>query len=309
MSRNKNKHADKIVNPVAVAPTPQEENYMRSPSIIVWLLSTLLFCLFTGTIAPLYISLGNGKQAASTDTLHKILGVIGICAYLIVPVYLTVFNNPEEDEKPNKRSGSSGKSSILLDGQGLIASIINTALSVIIGLPVMALTFFKPVLRALILLTSFSYLGLPGGESRLFVIIVMSDILLFYINMIFPKWGINPAEIAAVAFRIKKRPLLLNIGTVFYIFYTALIYFFISSIGYNKEPWHHYVKGEREVLLIGSWVMATIFTRLPFIINAIDGIDIIGYLKKMPGRYLIFQIAILVISFIAYMWPYFMGWR
>ena len=214
---------------------------------------------------------------------------------------------PAEEEKPYERNRSSETGSIFNDGQGIISWFINKVLLFIIGGPIMVFTLFKPVFRALILLTSFSYLGLPGGESRLFVILVMSDILLYYINMIFPKWGLNPAQITAVFFRIKQKPLLLRICTLFYIFYTAVIYFFISGIGYDIEPGHHYVKGEREILLIFSWVLATIFTRLPFIINAFEGINITDYFKKMPWRHIVFQIIILAISFIAYMWRFWFG--
>ncbi len=307
MSRNKKKHADKIESPVAALPVAEEKNIIQSPSIIVWLLSTVLFCLFSSTIAPLFISLDKGTNAPPTDTMHQILGIIGICTYFIVPVYTTIYDMPAEDEKPYKRNRSSGTGSIFDDGQGIISWFINRVLLFIIGGPIMVFTFFKPVFRALILLTSFSYLGLPGGESRLFVIIVMSDIFLYYINMIFPKWGLNPAQIAAAFFRIKQKPLLLRICTVFYIFYTAVIYFFISGIGYNIEPGHHYLKGEREILLIFSWALATIFTRLPFIINAFEGINITDYLKQMPWKNIVFQIIILAISFIAYMWRFWFG--
>jgi multisubunit Na+/H+ antiporter MnhG subunit len=307
MSRNKKKHPDNVESFTTISPKLDENTYIKSPSILVWVLSTILFCFFSSTIAPLYISFDKVTETAPVDTIHKVLGIIGICSFLIVPVYLTIFKEPYEDEKADKKSTSWGTRFTLIEGQGLIASIINTAIAAVIGLPIIALTFFKPIFRALILLISFSYLGLPGGESRLFVIIVMSDILLWYINMIFPKWGFNPAEIAAVVFRVKKRPVLLNICTLFYIFYTALIYYFLSSMGYNSEPGYQDIKGEREILLVASWIFATIYIRLPFILNALEALDIIGYLKKIPGRYIFFHVIILAISFIAYMWPYFMG--
>ena len=307
MSRNKKKHPDNIESSPVSAAILEENVIIQSPSIMVWLLSTVLFCLFSSIIAPLFISLDKVTNVPPTDVMHQILGVIGICTYFIVPVYTTIYDLPVEDEKPYKRNRSSGTGSIFNDGQGLISWFINSVLLFIIGGPIMIFSFFKPVFRAFILLTSFSYLGLPGGESRLFVIIVMSDILLYYINMIFPKWGFNPAKIAAVFLRIKQKPLLLKICTVFYIFYTAVIYFFISGIGYYIEPGHHYVTGEREILLLFSWALATIFTRLPFIINGFEGINITGYFKKMPWKNIVFQIIVLAVSFIAYMWRFWFG--
>lgn len=99
---------------------------------------------------------------------------------------------------------------------------------------------------------------------------------------------------------------MVHAGGLFFMFYTALVYSFWCSLGYYNEPGHQTVKGEREVLLLFTWLTASVYIRAPFIS---DDIDALAALKKIPGRALVLHIIVLLISFAGYMWPYFFNHR
>ena len=270
---------------------------MNTHLMIAWLLSSLLFFLFSRTIVPFFWDEDFQSQNLNIGTIHTVLGIIGIFTYFIEPIISVLYRPKDDNEQSNKKTS--------LREQNLFPAIINNVLFMILLLPMGVISFLRPVFRALILYTSFSFLNLPGGESPLFVTIVGGDILLYYLNNLFPSWKLSPANFVISYFKITQRPVLLKISVLFFILFTAIVYSFWLKVGYYSEPGHKALKGEREILLLFSWFFATIYIRMPFIP---DDLDIIALLKKMPAKMLLFQIITLVISFAGYMWDYFTSW-
>lgn len=297
------KHPHKHNHPAAARPVDMpvnvkepEDNYINTPPVWAWLLTTLLFMLLSG-MAPVFWSASFTNSQPSYDTQHIILGVTGIFAFLIEPLVLKIYEQPETTKRDNRKTVNGRPGSLL--------SLVNWALLLLLAGPAAVLNIIRPVLRALLLYTCFIYLNLGGGESRLFVTVVMLDIVLYYCGMFSSKLSL-PGFVVRY-FNIKAHPLLLGIGTVFFIFYTALVYSFIASIGYYKTPGHINLPGEQEILLLFSWILATLYIRLPYLPGDVS--DLAGYFYKIPKRYFIFQAILLAVSFIAYIWPYLRGWR
>lgn len=285
-------------NKLIVKPALKEKPGIDPPSIILWVLSSILFFLFSGTIAPYFWFSGPTDADSGNDLLKTILGIAGIITYLIEPVILAIYTSPVKENTPYEKN--------IFTGQGLLSSIMNMLIFLLLMFPMLICSFFRPVFRAVMLAICFSYLHLPGPESLLFVMIVLSDILLYYLNMWFPKWHISPAYHLARYFIVNKKRYMVHAGGLFFMFYTALVYSFWCSLGYYNEPGHQTVKGEREVLLLFTWLTASVYIRAPFIS---DDIDALAALKKIPGRALVLHIIVLLISFAGYMWPYFFNHR
>ncbi len=266
-----------------------------TPSVWAWLFSTLLFTMMSVTVVPEFWSASfDTNNNFRHDTLHIILGVAGVLAFLIEPIILKIYEQPEKD----KDAASAEK-------HGFLRATANGILMILLIAPMSIISILRPILRAMLIIISFGYLKIGGPESAPCVIVVLLDIALYYCGMFSEKLSL-PSFVVNV-FNIKAHPRLLSIGTLFFMFYNALIYFFIASVGYSKES-SHQTPGEQAYLLICFWILATIYTRAIYLPN--DYSDLVGYFKKMPKRYVIFQIVILSISFVTYMWPYFRGgWR
>ena len=162
------------------------------------------------------------------------------------------------------------------------------------------LSFVKPIFRTFLLMISFSFLHLPGPESALFVLIALPDILLYFINFGYPEWGFSPAQMAVKFLRIKKNPFLLNLGAIFYTLYTAFVYAFWLKLGYTDAGSTSTVN-DRLIVLLFSWFLANLYVRMPFFSYDIDAV---GFFKNIPWPLLLFHVAILLISFLAYMWSF-----
>lgn len=300
MSKHANKHKRAVLAKpanISGAAFQPKNNYINTPPVWAWLLTTLLFILLSGSIAPVFWSASFSNNIPAHNIKNIILGVCGIFAFLIEPLVIEIYAQAKKDEDTEYRKHNG-------HNQGLLLSLLNMVLLILLAMPAGIIYFLRPVFRAMLLYTSFVYLKLPGGESLLFVTVVMLDIALYYVGMWSSKLSL-PGFVVRY-FNIKSHPRLLSIGTLFFIFHNALIYFLIASIGYNNNSAHK-TAGEQEVLLASFWILATLYTRLPFLPDDIN--DLVGYLGRIPRRYLLFQIVILTISFVTYMWPYFMGWR
>ena len=266
----------------------------NTPPVWAWLISTLLFASITGTVAPEFWSASfSENNTIEYDTLHIILGVAGVLAFLIEPVVLKIYEQPEKE----KEDASSEKF-------GFMHTMANGILMILLIAPMSIISILRPILRAMLIIISFGYLKIAGPESALSVIVVLLDIGLFYAAMFSPKLSL-PGFVVKF-FNIKAHSRLLSIGTLFFIFYNALFYFFIASVGYYKDS-SHQVYAEQEIKLVFFWILATIYTRAIYLTD--DTSDLVGYFRNMPKRYVIFQIIILSISFVTYMWPYFRQWR
>lgn len=292
--RNTHKHPKKLypLSDSSSAATLHQKPQLDAPHVIFWLLGSILFFLFATQLAPIYLTDIKATKFGS-DTYNTFFGVLGIITYLLEPMMMVIYNPPEEDGKSSKVRS--------FDEHGFWPGVVNRIIFSIFLLPMIALSFFRPIFRTIILAVSFSFLNLPGPESAPFVIIVCADILLYFINQVAPKWGLSPATIAVDLLNVREKPILLNIGTVFFTIYTAIVYSFWLSLGYHTSSGHIIGTAERVILLLFAWFFATLYLRMPFLP---DEADILSYLKTIPKKVIMFHVIILLISFAAYMWRF-----
>ncbi len=275
----------------SAAPNEPQKMSLNAPNVIFWLLGSILFFVFASQIVPVYLTEFNDTTSDS-GYFNTIFGIVGIITYFVEPMMMVVYKPIEKEEDSKKPSWFSGN--------GLGADIVNGILFIVLLGPMLLLSFLKPVFRAFLLMISFSFLHLPGPESAPFVIIVLTDILLYFINFAFPEWRFSPAKLAVKLFRIKESPLLLNLGAVFYTLYTAFVYSFWLKMGYIDSGNITQVD-DRIIVLLISWFLATLYVRMPFFSY---NIDVVSFLKKISWSLILFHAIILIISFLAYMWPF-----
>jgi hypothetical protein len=173
-------------------------------------------------------------------------------------------------------------------------------------LPYVVIIIFKPVLRAMILYVSLSFLNVGSGnlgEHPFFVIIVTADILLYYLGMIAPKWKFNPVHFLARLIKIKNREVARFTGSVLLIFHTALIYTLLLNLVYFDIQQHPEKLNLKN--FAGWWLILTVYSRMSFIS---DDFDVGETLKNTPKRVLLIDILTLILSFVSFLWPFYFAW-
>ena len=275
--------------------------------LLHWLAGTILFLLFYNIAIPYLLeSIDTYNPATGVTANNLLFGICGLFIYFIEPLVHYSFTN--QHQKPI--GDTTIKKALDIIPESISESINNYVTDffrligiALLGMPYMVLLWFKPVLRALILLESFSLLNLGGGESRWFVIIVMTDIFLYYANLVFPNWKHSPGRVIARSALFNK-PVVLAIGRFSSIIFTAIICTAFATGAYQQAGYAK-VKGEEVIILIWFWYLLTLYVRMDYIRSNID--NLYETIKAMPRRNLLLNILILVISFVGFMWRYFWG--
>lgn len=311
MKKNKRYSAVAIeLNQTPQLPYAKEQLY-SSPSnqvfLLYWLAGAVLFFLFNNLAIPYLLGSIDPYDAAEGLTGNNLFfGICGLFIYLIEPLVHYSFNGQEQNvndsKKPTvfeKRLPNVNTDNIFLLGIKFLLS----AVFFLFAMPYMILVWLRPVFRALILLESFSLLNLGGGESRLFVIIVMTDILLYYLNLFFPNWKHSPGRMIA-RFAWFNQPVVYSICQFLSIVYTAIICTAFATGSYLQTASIH-DKAEQLIILIWFWYLLMLYVRMNYLGKNID--NLYEAIKTMPRRNLLLNILTLVISFVAFMWRYFWG--
>jgi hypothetical protein len=134
------------------------------------------------------------------------------------------------------------------------------------------------------------------------IIPVMTDILLYYVDMIAPKWKFNPVNALVSLIKIKNRKVARNTGSVLLIIHTALIYALLLNVVYYDI--NHHPENLNLTSLALWWLILTVYSRMSFIS---DDIDVTEALRSIPKRVLLINLLALVISFIGFIWPFYFG--
>lgn len=262
-----------------------------TPNIIYWLLGSILFFLFASQVVPVYLTEFDTVSRGS-GYFKTIFGIVGIITYFVEPLMMVVYKPVENKENTTEITSDTNES--------ITSQIVNGIVYIALWGPILMISFAKPLFRTFLLFISFSFLHLPGPESALFVMIALPDIVLYFITLGFPEWRYSPAKLAVKFLRIKESRLLLHLGAIFYTFYIAFVYSFWLKLGYTDSG---NVSTEDDLLIVVlvCWLLANLYIRMPFFSYKID---VISFFKNIPWPLLLLQIAILLISFCAYMWPF-----
>lgn len=279
------------IQDIAVVSNASQKISIDAPNIIYWLLGSILFFLLASQVVPVYL-LEFDSVSRGSGYFKTIFGIVGIITYFVEPLMMVVY-------KPVENEGNSAELTSYKE-EGLKAKIVNGIMYVALWGPILMLAFIKPLFRTFLLMISFSLLHLPGPESALFVMIALPDILLYFITLGFSEWRNSPAKIAVRFLRIKESKLLLHLGAIFYTLYTAFVYSFWLKLGYTDSG-NVSTEDDLLIVLLLCWFLANLYIRMPFFSYKID---VISFFKNIPWPLLLLQIAILLISFFAYMWPF-----
>jgi hypothetical protein len=283
-------------------PFKQRGNEIHSYSSlpVTWLISSILFFFIASVVAPVFWSQFNRVDSKTElTTLNIILGISGIIVYLLEPVIW--FNNIHATDKEKVVVEDETVSEKYSLTSFIADLLVNGVLLIFIGIPYLFLAWFKPVLRAMILFVSLSFLNVGNGnvgENPLFQFPVIIDVLLYYLNVIAPEWKYNPVKLISGLIIIKNRRLARYTGSILLIIHTALIYTLLLTMVYydiNKHPQN--LKLENLALW---WLILTVYSRMAFITENVD-----TSLKKIPRRVFVLIVLSLIISFISFMWPFY----
>ena len=269
---------------------------------VTWLFSSILF-FFIATIAgpAFWPQMDKADQAPDLSASNWLLGIAGIIVYFSEPLIwhfhlLPVFENRDSGDSDDETSPTSVLRSIL----STLASIIFT---IVILLPAMVLSLFKPVFRALILYTSLSYFGSMRDDTPLykfFAVVVTVDILLYYLDMLAPEWKYNPVNMLVKRMRFQNKSLTGFLANSLLVIHTALIYTLLLGVVWYDISLHpEKLKLEKLALW---WLILTIYTRLSFI-SGEDNQQV--PLKNLSITIVLITIITLAISFISFIWPFY----
>lgn len=281
---------------------PKKISSSQSPLPFTWLLSSILFFFIATVVAPLFWpQLDKVDKITEQTALHINLGISGIIVYLLEPIiwHNTIYGTDEKKvvEKPVTDVNKESWFSLITD------LIISTALGLLISLPYVCILIFKPVLRAMILYVSLSFLNVGSGNlgsHPLFVIIVTADILLYYVGMIAPKWKFNPVNFLARLIKNKNRRAARYAGSILLIIHTALIYALLLNVVYYDIIQYPAKLNLKNLAL--WWLILTVYSRMSFIT---DDFEVNEIFKNVPLRIILINMLALAISFISFIWPFY----
>jgi hypothetical protein len=295
----------------------KEANYsIQKPSIdrkivwffsslpFVWLISSILFFFIASVVAPLFWpQLDKVNTKTQLTTLNIILGMSGILVYILEPFiwHNNIFRSAKEKSIVPKDFAGKNESRFSM----IAKLVISSAFGFLIMIPYLFTLFFKPVLRAMILYVSLSFLNIGHGnlgEHPLFVIPVIADILFYYLNMIAPNWKFNPINVITGIIKIKDRSAARYIGSIFLIIHTALIYALLLGVVYYDVNRHPEKLDLR--MLAWWWLILTVYTRSAFIA---DNFDIVKLFESMSRKDILLNILAFGISFSSFIWPFYFG--
>lgn len=253
----------------------------------------LLFVVFANVIVPYFLDRMQVYDAAAGVTSNNLFfGIGALLLYFIEPVvhYSSATSRISIPHSNDEKAES-------------IGSFLLGLSTLLVGLPYGVLVALRPVIRAGILYTSFRLLHLGNGESPLFVVIVMSDMFLYYAHLLWPNWVGGPAKrIAGLSFL--KRPGVFLAGRILSIFYTALLCTTFTFLAYSSIA--HEKQDEALVIMLFSWFLLTLYVRMDYLEHNMD--NLWKSIAAMPLRDKLVGLAALSFSFVGFMWQFWFGW-
>jgi len=292
-----------------------EENYsLQKPNLgskikwfissmpYAWLLSSILFLLITSVVAPMFWPQMDNKAVTGLTAINWIFGIAGILIYFSEPIiwHINLLTQEINSKKESKSAGENKEP--FMDLLVYIGEII---LLLIVMLPGIVIFMFKPVLRAMILYTSLSFLGsLKEGTNlyTLFSIVVTLDILMYYLEMAAPDWKYNPMNLIFRKIKLKNIMAAKIAANMLLIIHTALIYSLLLSVVYYDMYKHPANLNLKNLTL--WWLILTIYNRMSFVSGNIkEAVSI----ENTSKRILLVNFLALIIFYIAFIWPFYFG--
>ncbi len=268
---------------------------------LTWLLSSMLFFFISVIIGPkFWFQLSQIRPGAGSLPLNRVFGIAGIIIYVLEPVTWHYQAFVLQHNPPDVQQKEAGGPLTFIRVIDLCFSLIA---GMLIAIPYVFLLIFKPVLRALILYTSLSYLGnIQEGSIlyRFFTLAVSADILLYYLGLLAPQWKYNPVHALSRLIRFQRPEIISVIARLLLVIHTALIYTLLLTVVYFDAQKH---PGRPAVgKLLFWWFLLTVYCRAAFT-NPDNGFAF-SFLQ-MDRRRLLLHFLALVISFLAFLWPFY----
>lgn len=269
---------------------------------MTWLFSSILFFLIVTIAGPdFWLQLDKVEQVPRISAGNWLIGIAGIIVYISEPAiwrFLLLHANQDagilDHNDDPLEAGVSHK---------LLSALSSILFTLIIMLPAIVISIFKPVFRALILYTSLGYLGSMKDDTplyKIFVVIVALDILLYYLDGFAPEWKYNPVTALTQRMHFLKKPFAGYLANILLVIHMALIYtLLLGVVSYDLS--RHPEKGRLETLALW-WLILTLYTRLAFISAENDQQVLI---KNIRPRVVLIIIITLAISFISFIWPFY----
>ncbi len=267
----------------------------------IWLLSSILFFFIAVFIAPKFWDQYSGSLAGEWNLqLNPVFGFAGIIVYFLEPViWHNIINSKGTTTKEFEKEEEPGQSTVVV----LLKFILTLTSGMILAVPYLFFIIIKPGLRALILYTSLSFFGKVNNNSGLllfFIIIVSIDCIIYYIDLLAPKWKYNPGKLMGGFIRFNQNRSTAVITNILLIIHTALIYTLLLNLVYaeliarpdNKSP----------VYLGIWWLILTVYCRVSF--TKPNSADLLFFLT-MKRRVLLINFLALAISYISFIWPFY----
>ena len=276
----------------AVAMQKETVRQHTSAFLLNWLAGALLFFLFCNVLLPAVFGMRQNYNPKMGVTFNnRIFGIGGLFIYFVEPLVRYSFSY---------RYKIAGSNNSPAPAKSVAGEIINFIGMFAVGLPYAVLVWVKPVFRALILFQSFSVLNLGDGESAMFVIIVLTDIVLYYSNLVFPNWQHNPGKLLARS-AFFQRPGVYLAGSLLSIVYTTIICSGMAAGAYQQAS-HAISNGNPIMILLGFWYFTTIYIRMDYLEHYID--NLYALIRSMPLRNLLLNILIVVVSLVGFLWKW-----
>ena len=289
---------------ITTLPTASRNVNLRLSLPVAWLLSSIFFFFITSLIAPAFwTQLDTIDPWTYSGPLNLVLGLSGIFIYCSEPfIWHNLYGNARQTEQDEKsQTAVTTESWFSLIGRLILYGI----LGLFIAAPYVGITIFKPIFRAMILYVSIRLLNVTGGDiwvHPLFIVPVVFDILLYYFGQFLPAGKFNPIPALTRWFKIKNPIPARILTTMTIIAYTALIYSLLLHVFHydlQQNPDHLSLKN-----LSWWWWCLTVYIYIPHIPDDFDADD---FFSSIPRKALILTSLSIIISYISFIWPYFLA--
>ena len=285
------------------APSRPASSPGYQPDPLAWLLGRMLVFFVVVVVGPqFWTGLEKPGSVPTHSAANKVLAWMGLIAFFTEPLiwhYMLLLNarkTTRQLDLPVQKLNSGTRSG--WDKVFYFASALFWAI------PTAVFFIFKPILRALLLFLSLSFLGdvqAPGNSwNSFFNWAVAIDIFLYYLCRLAPAWKYNPVNILLRVFVLRNtRPARLA-ADLLLILHTAVTSSLLLSIMYAGFRLEGQAPDFRT--LAGWWLALTLYNRL----SLKPGLEDEPADNRMPPpNVLALEAVQLGVSLLAFLWPFY----
>lgn len=280
---------------------PATDGYRTDP--LAWLLGSVLFFFIVVVLGPqLWAGLESPGSAPTHSTANQVLAWMGLIAFFTEPLiwhYILLLR-----ARNTTRQLTLSLQGVTPRAQSGWNYLYTLAISFFWALPTAVFFIFKPILRALLLFLSLSFLGdvqAPGNNWNLFFnVAVATDIFLYYLCRLAPNWKYNPVNMLLRVFVIRNSRAARLTADLLLILHTAMTSSLLLSIMYASFQTAGQAPAFRT--LAGWWLALTLYNRLSLQPGREDDTT---DMRRPPVKVILLEALQLGVSFLAFLWPFY----